>query len=121
MQKTVPRDITAPVTASIPDQKPSALDTATPVAFPVLIALSAGHLLNDLMQSLVPAIYPLIKDSYKLDFAQIGMITFVFQLAACLFQPLVGMYNDKRPLPYSVVAAMGFTLSGLIVLGMAGS
>ena len=90
MQKTVPRDITTPVTANIPDQKTSpksgTLDAATPVAFPVLIALSAGHLLNDLMQSLVPAIYPLIKDSYSLDFAQIGMITFVFQLAACLFQ-----------------------------------
>jgi MFS transporter, FSR family, fosmidomycin resistance protein len=94
---------------------------ATSVAFPVLIALSAGHLLNDLMQSLVPAVYPLIKSAYGLDFAQIGMITFVFQIAACLFQPLVGMYNDKRPLPYSVVAAMGFTLAGLIVLGSAGS
>lgn len=121
MQKTVPRDITAPVPTNVPDQKSGTHDVVTPVAFPVLIALSAGHLLNDLMQSLVPAIYPLIKDSYSLDFAQIGMITFVFQLAACLFQPLVGMYNDKRPLPYSVVAAMGFTLSGLIVLGMAGS
>jgi MFS transporter, FSR family, fosmidomycin resistance protein len=93
--------------------------TATTVAFPVLLGLSAAHLLNDMMQSLVPSIYPIIKTAYSLDFAQVGMITFMFQITACILQPLVGMYTDKNPLPYSLVAGMGFTLVGLITLGMA--
>jgi FSR family fosmidomycin resistance protein-like MFS transporter len=90
-------------------------------AFPILVALSFSHLLNDMMQSLVPAIYPIIKDAYHLDFGQIGLITFTFQLTASLFQPLVGAYTDRHPLPYSLVAGMGMTLMGLIVLANAGS
>jgi FSR family fosmidomycin resistance protein-like MFS transporter len=90
-------------------------------AFPILVALSFSHLLNDLMQSLVPAIYPIIKDAYHLDFGQIGLITFTFQLTASLFQPLVGAYTDRKPQPYSLVAGMGMTLLGLIVLANAGS
>jgi FSR family fosmidomycin resistance protein-like MFS transporter len=90
-------------------------------AFPILVALSFSHLLNDLMQSLVPAIYPIIKDAYRLDFGQIGLITFTFQLTASLFQPLVGAYTDRKPQPYSLVAGMGMTLLGLIVLANAGS
>ena len=74
-----------------------------------------------MMQSLVPAIYPVIKSAYNLDFSQIGLITFTFQLTACLFQPLVGVITDKRPLPYSLVCGMAFTLIGLIVLGRAGN
>lgn len=90
-------------------------------AFPILVALSFSHLLNDMMQSLVPAIYPIIKDAYHLDFGQIGLITFTFQLTASLFQPLVGAYTDRNPQPYSLVAGMGMTLLGLIVLANAGS
>ncbi len=90
-------------------------------AFPILVALSFSHLLNDLMQSLVPAIYPIIKDAYHLDFGQIGLITFTFQLTASLFQPLVGAYTDRKPQPYSLVAGIGMTLLGLIVLANAGS
>ena len=90
-------------------------------AMPVLVALSATHLLNDMIQSLIPAIYPIIKDAYRLDFGQIGLITFTFQLTASLFQPLVGAYTDRRPLPYSMVVGMGFTLMGLIGLAYAGS
>jgi FSR family fosmidomycin resistance protein-like MFS transporter len=90
-------------------------------AFPILIALSFSHLLNDMMQSLVPAIYPIIKDAYHLDFGQIGLITFTFQLTASLFQPLVGAYTDRKPQPYSLVAGMGMTLLGLFVLANAGS
>ncbi len=90
-------------------------------AFPILLALSFSHLLNDLIQSLVPAIYPIIKDAYHLDFGQIGLITFTFQIAASLLQPLVGMYTDRNPKPYSLVVGMGFTLAGLIVLAYAGS
>ena len=85
------------------------------------IWMSLAHLLNDMMQSLVPAIYPVIKSAYNLDFSQIGLITFTFQLTACLFQPLVGVITDKRPLPYSLVCGMAFTLIGLIVLGRAGN
>ncbi len=91
------------------------------VAFPILLALSFAHLLNDMMQSLVPAIYPVIKSAYNLDFGQIGLITFAFQLTACIFQPMVGWYTDKNPQPYSQVAGMGFTMVGLIVLATAAS
>ena len=90
-------------------------------AMPVLVALSLAHLLNDMMQSLVPAIYPIIKEVHGLSFGQIGLITFTFQLTASLFQPLVGFYTDKSPQPYSVVAGMAFTLIGLVTLGLASS
>ena len=88
---------------------------------PVLIALSTTHLLNDMIQSLIPAIYPIIKDAYALDFRQIGLITLTFQITASLLQPAVGYYTDKRPMPYSMVVGMGFTLAGLIGLAYAGS
>ena len=90
-------------------------------AMPVLLALSATHLLNDMIQSLIPAIYPIIKDAYALDFGQIGLITLTFQLTASLLQPLVGHYTDRHPMPYSMVAGMGFTLVGLIGLAYADS
>ncbi|MBE9607151.1 MFS transporter [Acetobacteraceae bacterium H6797] len=90
-------------------------------AMPVLIALSATHLLNDMIQSLIPAIYPIIKDAYALDFRQIGLITLVFQITASLLQPVVGYYTDRRPMPYSMVLGMGFTLAGLIGLAYASS
>lgn len=88
---------------------------------PVLIALSFTHLLNDMIQSLIPAIYPIIKESYRLDFGQIGLITLTFQVSASLLQPAVGLYTDKHPMPYSMVVGMGFTLTGLIGLAYAGS
>jgi len=88
---------------------------------PVLIALSTTHLLNDMIQSLIPAIYPIIKDAYALDFRQIGLITLTFQITASLLQPAVGYYTDKRPMPYSMVVGMGCTLAGLIGLAYAGS
>jgi FSR family fosmidomycin resistance protein-like MFS transporter len=85
----------------------------------VLVALSVSHLLNDTIQSLIPAMYPLLKDSFRLSFTQIGMITFVFQVTASLLQPLVGTYTDRRPLPYSLACGMGLTLIGLILLARA--
>ena len=88
---------------------------------PVLIALSVTHLLNDMIQSLIPAIYPIIKESYRLDFGQIGLITLTFQLSASLLQPAVRLYTDKHPMPYSMVVGMGFTLAGLVGLSYAGS
>jgi MFS transporter, FSR family, fosmidomycin resistance protein len=87
----------------------------------VLVALSVSHLLNDTIQSVIPALYPLLKDSFHLTFSQIGMITFAFQVTASLLQPLVGTYTDRRPLPYSLAWGMGVTLIGLVLLARAGS
>jgi len=88
---------------------------------PVLIALSMGHLLNDTIQTLPLAMYPVLKDSFALNYTQIGLITFVFQLAGSLLQPVVGFYTDKRPMPYSLAVGMGITLVGLVLLSQAWS
>jgi MFS transporter, FSR family, fosmidomycin resistance protein len=87
----------------------------------ILLALSAGHLINDTLQSLLPAIYPLLKQSFGLSFAQVGLITFTFQLTASLLQPLVGSYTDRQPRPFSLAAGMGATLVGLVLLARAAS
>ena len=87
----------------------------------VLVVLGLTHLLNDLMQSLIPASYPILKEAYALDFVQIGMITMTFQIAGSLLQPVVGMVTDKHPAPYSPVVGMMFTLSGLVSLAFAHS
>ncbi len=98
-----------------------ALPTETGTTFAILISLSVCHLLNDMNQSLVPAIYPILKQSYGLDFGQIGLITLAFQLTASLLQPVVGMVTDKRPQPFSLPVAMGCSLIGLLMLAVAGS
>ena len=87
--------------------------------FPVLLAISFSHLLNDTIQSLIPSIYPIVKNSFHLSFAQIGLITLTFQLSASLLQPLVGFYTDKKPQPFSLAASMCFTVAGLILLSRA--
>ncbi len=89
--------------------------------FPILAAISFCHFLNDMVQSLIPAIYPLLKDSFHLDFGQVGLITLTYQLVASLLQPVVGLYTDRRPQPYSLTVGMGFTLVGLLFLSMASS
>jgi FSR family fosmidomycin resistance protein-like MFS transporter len=88
---------------------------------PVLLAISVSHLLNDTLQSLIPAIYPVVKQSFRLSFGQVGLITFVFQVTASLLQPVVGAVTDRRPQPFSLAVGMGFTLLGLAVLSQAGS
>ena len=90
-------------------------------ALRILVAISACHFLNDLMQSVIPAIYPLLKSSYHLDFGQVGLITFTFQLTASILQPAVGLYTDSRPTPYSLAGGMGLTLCGLLLLSRAPS
>ncbi|MGF6860839.1 FSR family fosmidomycin resistance protein-like MFS transporter [Rhodobacteraceae bacterium MBR-64] len=85
----------------------------------VLVVLGLSHLLNDLMQSLIPAAYPILKQAYALDFVQIGMITLTFQISGALLQPLIGMVTDRHPAPYSPVVGMMFTLSGLVSLAFA--
>ncbi len=87
----------------------------------ILVAISFSHLLNDTIQSLLPAIYPLLKDSFALTYTQIGLLTLVFQLTASLLQPVVGLYTDRHPKPYSLAVGMGFTLVGLILLSQAPS
>ena len=85
----------------------------------ILAAISVSHLLNDTIQSLIPAIYPILKSSFQLNFAQIGLIALTLQLTASLLQPVVGMYTDRRPTPYSLVAGMSFSLVGLLLLSAA--
>jgi FSR family fosmidomycin resistance protein-like MFS transporter len=99
-------------------QQSSAAPTA---AFGIVLALSFSHLLNDMIQSLLPAIYPIIKAAYHLDFGQIGMLTLAFQFTASLLQPVVGVITDRRPQPFSLVAGMGSTLVGLLILAWAQS
>lgn len=87
--------------------------------FAVLVALSVSHLLNDTIQSLIAAVYPVLKESYALTYTQIGLITLAFQLTASLLQPLVGLYTDRRPLPFSLTVGMSVTLCGLLLLSVA--
>ena len=103
----------------LPPAAASPAESALQTAFPILAMLSVCHLLNDMIQSLLPAIYPLLKDSFRLDFGQIGLITLTFQITASLLQPLVGIYTDKKPMPYSLAIGMGFTLGGLLLLSQA--
>ena len=90
-------------------------------SFVVLGAIGLGHLLNDMMQSLIPAIYPTLKSEFHLSFAQIGLVTLAFQFTASLLQPAVGYYADIKPMPYSLALGMVSTLVGLVVLSMAPS
>jgi FSR family fosmidomycin resistance protein-like MFS transporter len=103
------------------------LEVAVPVrqtqtaqtALGILIAITVCHCLNDLMQSVLPAVYPILKNAYQLDFGQIGLITFANQATASLLQPVIGTFTDARPKPYSLAIGMGFTLLGLLMLSVA--
>ena len=88
-------------------------------AYAILFAMGFCHLLNDMIQSVIPAMYPLLKDNFGFTFAQIGIITLVFQLTSSVFQPFVGQYADRHPQPYSLAMGMGFTLVGLLMLAFA--
>ena len=90
-------------------------------AFTVLGAITLCHFLNDTLQSLLPAIYPTLKQNFGLSFGQIGLITLTFQCTASFLQPVIGFYADRRPMPYSLVVGMGFSLLGLLLLAVAGS
>jgi FSR family fosmidomycin resistance protein-like MFS transporter len=112
--------------AAMASATPTAADTAFPAntpstAFKVLGAISVAHMMNDMIQSILLAIYPMLKNSFDLSFSQIGLITLVYQMAASLLQPLIGFYTDRKPKPYSLPVGMGFTLSGLLLLSVAPS
>jgi FSR family fosmidomycin resistance protein-like MFS transporter len=98
-----------------------AADALSATTYPVIAAISFSHLLNDMMQSVLLAIYPMLKLGLNLSFAQIGLITLAYQLTASLLQPLIGLYTDRRPMPYSLPVGMGSTLLGLLSLSQAGS
>jgi FSR family fosmidomycin resistance protein-like MFS transporter len=93
--------------------------TAPRTDYPILGAISFSHLLNDMIQSLIVAIYPLLKSGFQLSFAQVGLITLAYQITASLLQPLVGLVTDRKPMPYSLTVGMGFTLCGLLLLATA--
>ncbi len=111
--------IPAEVIADAPTQSPTGAAAAT--AFPILVTLSFCHLLNDMIQSLLPAIYPLLKSTFTLDFGQIGLITLTFQITASLLQPMIGMLTDRHPKPWSLAIGMTSTLVGLLILSRAPS
>src|SRR6266576_4265019 len=94
-------------------------EAATKAVFPILLSISFCHLLNDTVQSLVPAIYPLLKASFHLNYGQVGRIALTLQLTASLLQPVVGLYTDRRPQPYSLAVGMGITMVGLLAFAMA--
>jgi FSR family fosmidomycin resistance protein-like MFS transporter len=100
-------------------QTESAAQQTGKTMFGVLGAISFCHALNDMFQSLLPSIYPILKASFHLDFGQIGLITLTYQLVASLLQPFVGLYTDRKPQPYSLPVGMGFTLIGLLLLSVA--
>jgi MFS transporter, FSR family, fosmidomycin resistance protein len=103
-------------TTALPASTPNSAQKTT---FAIIFAVAFCHGINDIMQSLLTAIYPILKQSYGLDYVQLGLLTLVFQCTASLLQPAVGIYTDKRPLPYSISTGMAFTLVGLVVLGFA--
>src|SRR5437762_121282 len=96
-------------------------DTGEKTVFKILLTISFCHLLSDTLQSLIPAIYPLLKNAFHLDFGQVGLIALTLQLTASILQPLVGLYTDRRPQPYSLALGMGITLAGLLALALAPS
>lgn len=96
-------------------------ESAERAAYLVIVGVSLCHFLNDVMQSLLAAIYPLLRDEFSLDFWQIGLMTLVFQVTASLLQPLIGLYTDKRPVPQSLPVGMGSTLCGILLLATASS
>lgn len=100
---------------------PAAAPQKARTSFRILGAISLSHLLNDMIQSLILAIYPLLQAEFSLTFVQIGMITLTFQLASSLLQPVVGYLTDKHPMPWSLPIGMCFTLSGLVLLAISGS
>ena len=103
----------------MPASSPAAASATVGTVLPILAALSVSHLLNDLIQSLVPASYPLLKQSFNLTFAQIGLISFMQSMTASVLQPFVGIFTDRHPQPYSLVAGMSLTLIGLLGIAAA--
>jgi len=101
--------------------KNPSVELASKTVFPILFSIAFAHLINDLLQAVIPASYPILKENYHLNFTQIGLITLSYQLAASILQPLVGLYTDKRPKPFSQIFGMCFTMAGIVSLSYASS
>ncbi|MBJ7516816.1 MAG: MFS transporter [Stenotrophomonas sp.] len=109
------------MSSTTPVLSPAAVAAPRPLVASVLAAITGSHLVNDMMQSLILALYPILKGQFQLSFTQIGLITLTYQLTASLFQPLIGLRTDRRPAPYSLPFGMGSTLCGLLLLAYAPS
>jgi FSR family fosmidomycin resistance protein-like MFS transporter len=119
MQSSIQKNNLARPPATATPAPAQATGAVSRTVYSVLGAISFSHLLNDMIQSLILAIYPMLKQNFSLSFAQIGLITLTYQITASLLQPLVGLYTDKRPQPYSLPVGMGFTLTGLVLMSIA--
>ncbi|BBO30425.1 MFS transporter [Lacipirellula parvula] len=113
--------MSSPAASALSSELPPSTPVVEKTALKVLLAISVAHMLNDIIQSLIPATYVLLQGSLKLDYFDIGLITFAFQLTASLLQPVVGLYTDRRPKPYSLAIGMGLTLVGLLCFSQARS
>src|SRR3989442_13089007 len=113
------RSLASGATHTVAAVSSRAATQAISTTFSVILSLGFCHLLNDMMQSLVPALYPILKGSYGLSFSQVGMITLAFQCTASMLQPLVGLYTDRRPQPYSLTVGIGITMVGLLLMSRA--
>jgi MFS family permease len=100
-------------------QAPAPTPAAAKAVLSILAAVSFCHLLNDMVQSLLPSIYPILKSSFHLNFGQVGLLTLTYQIVASLLQPLIGLYTDRRPMPYALAVGMCFTLTGIVMLALA--
>src|ERR1700679_1376402 len=109
-----------PVQSNSSDTQAKAGDSRGTVVA-VLVTLSACHLINDTMQAIIPAIYPMLKERFSLTFTQIGLITLCSQTTASILRPVIGNYTDRRPQPFSLAAGMAFPLAGLALLSRAGA
>jgi FSR family fosmidomycin resistance protein-like MFS transporter len=108
---------TSPISAAIEGRGP--VPQAVNAVFRILVAVSVCHLLNDMVQSLLPSIYPILKSSFHLSFGQIGLLSLTYQVVASLLQPFIGLYTDRRPMPYALAVGMCFTLAGILMLAVA--
>lgn len=106
---------------NLQDPNQSSIQLPSAPVYPILFGISISHMLNDTIQSLIPSIYPMLKDSFALTFTQIGLITLTFQLTASIFQPFVGKYTDRHPQPFSLAIGMAFSLVGLLAISFANS
>jgi len=108
-------------TAPVPDsmELPASAPGAARTVFRVLAAVSLCHLLNDMVQSLLPSIYPILKATFRLNFGQVGLLSLTYQVVASLLQPFIGLYTDRRPMPYALAVGMCFTLVGIVAIAVA--
>ncbi|WP_034349795.1 MFS transporter [Herbaspirillum sp. GW103] len=120
MTSATDSNATAPASATASANSPAAI-AAQPLVMSIILACGGAHLINDMIQALLPSIYPMLKTGYGLSFTQVGLITLTFQVTASLLQPWIGMYTDRHPQPWLLPSGAVATLSGIVLLALAGS